>query len=893
MILDNVESILPPPAESAAAGARAYEEEFQRALFARCRALLERSPGSRLVLTSREVPPVDSGFHAREQVLEIGRLGRREGIELVARVLAARQAGGASVDPKALEAQREEEIGRLVELVHGHARALVLLTPELADKGLNATTDELVEIMATMDARAGAGRESSLFASVELGLRRLPPGVRERILPLGVVEGGGCILAVRGILEVDAEECWRLCQTLHSVGLAEIVAVVPDPRRPSDVYLRLDPALAPALLRELRRDPGGEVAARNRWMQAYHALTSFLYRQRSTEIHLAVRLTALELPNLLGALRRLAADQSASPHDVIEVATSLESLTRFLHRPAAQREVARLRASAAATLVDAPWSHAAFVAQHQAIEALWAAGQSSRAVELSRDLLDRSVAAGPQAFPEADYDIALARLTLGRSLEMSGQTAEALEILATAREQFDRLARAGGDEAARMASVCLAESADCLLDAGKLDAAAGLYEEAIRRARDGGRRRSVAVGTGQLGAVRLRQRNYIEALRLYGEAMELFKDLDELKSVATCLHQIGIAHQGNGDPDAAEQHYLRSLAINVQTRTTAGEAGSRLQLGSLYSRMPGRLEDAAVFFQHASDLYVQIEDLAGEGKSRNNLASTLIRLGRHDAARPEITRAIECQSRLGPSAEPWKTWMILANLETAVGDAEAARRARERALRAYADARRQGWQITQGAGAPLCDMAFQVLAQTPQHTAQTQAQFVALAASGDTPPHLKALVAQLVRLLDGVRDDSLWRSPDLHYNDAAEILLLLERLERGDVAGSPAAPEMPADPGLRADPRRSADPDLPADPGPPIAAAAEPSIDQLLDALRAIAAGNNLDLATMSPQERVAFVAQVFLHNAGRTFESLDDAEKRALVAQATHLAERLPPKTA
>jgi hypothetical protein len=42
--------------------------------------------------------------------------------------------------------------------------------------------------------------------------------------------------------------------------------------------------------------------------------------------------------------------------------------------------------------------------------------------------------------------------------------------------------------------------------------------------------------------------------------------------------------------------------------------------------------------------------------------------------------------------------------------------------------------------------------------------------------------AQLLRLLDGVRDESLWQAPDLFYADAAEILLLLERLARADVA---------------------------------------------------------------------------------------------------------------
>ncbi len=43
----------------------------------------------------------------------------------------------------------------------------------------------------------------------------------------------------------------------------------------------------------------------------------------------------------------------------------------------------------------------------------------------------------------------------------------------------------------------------------------------------------------------------------------------------------------------------------------------------------------------------------------------------------------------------------------------------------------------------------------------------------------RALSAQLLRRLDGVRDESLWQAPNLDYDDAAELLLLLELLERG------------------------------------------------------------------------------------------------------------------
>ncbi len=866
LILDNLESILPVQSGGGfqAAESPSYEPELQQTLFARCRALLEACPASKLILTSREIPPQDSGFADRERILEIGRLARHEGMELVARVLAAKQAGGTKIDPKALEAQREEEIGKLVDLVQGHARALVLLTPELADKGLTATTEELATILTTMNARPGAGRETSLFASMELGLRRLPPGVREKILPLGVVEGGGCILAVMDVLEVSGQDCVALYAVLHSVGLAEIVPVVPNPQRASDIYLRFDPALAPALLLELRKDPEAEAAARSRWLQAYCALAGFLYEQQFEDIHLAVRLTRLELPNHLAALRRFAAASESQAAEVIGFATNLESLLSRLHRPSALREVAQIRTAAAARLRDTPWSHASFDSQRLDVEQLWAAGRIPQAVERSRKLVDRCEVTGPDVYPEAAYDLALAHFILGRSYLKANRSREAIAAIDSARQGFERLASAGNNSAAGMASRCLSEYADCLTEVGQLDAAVDAYEEAIRRAHARADLRDVAVGKFNLGNVRFRQFRYLDALRLYSEAKDLVDRLGESAMTASAWHQIGMVHEKSGNLEAAEHAYLQSLAIKVETKDRARESSSRNQLGILYDRMPGRREEAVVFYRQAVELCTAVDDILGEGRTRNNLANTLIQLNRFDEARRELVRAAECKAPFGAQAQPWKTWLLLVQLESATGNASAARAAKCRAIDVYADARREGWEITQGNGADWCATIFTVLTREPLSIPQARSELVTIAAKSDTAPPYKALIAQLLRLLDGVRDESLWQAPDLDYDDAAEILLLLERLERGDVAEAPV-------------------PD-------PAASPQSPEIDpaQLLPLLRELATAHNLDLATMPPEQKIGFIASILLQASGQSPESLTDEARTALIHQAARIAEEL-----
>lgn len=108
--------------------------------------------------------------------------------------------------------------------------------------------------------------------------------------------------------------------------------------------------------------------------------------------------------------------------------------------------------------------------------------------------------------------------------------------------------------------------------------------------------------------------------------------------------------------------------------------------------------------------HIGLQNQRREGMARNNLGNTLIRLGRYNEARREMLRAVECDKPYGHVGEPWKTWQVLRDLELAVGDAEAAARARENALRSYLAYRRDGGY---GAtpGAQLCAVVGEAIAQ--------------------------------------------------------------------------------------------------------------------------------------------------------------------------------------
>ena len=106
-------------------------------------------------------------------------------MKLVERALNVEAAGaGARADAA------REAIEQLVDAVHGHARTLALLAPALRSRGVEATRASLVELMAEMERNFPGSREQSVYASVELSLRRMSPANRDRARVLGVFHGG-------------------------------------------------------------------------------------------------------------------------------------------------------------------------------------------------------------------------------------------------------------------------------------------------------------------------------------------------------------------------------------------------------------------------------------------------------------------------------------------------------------------------------------------------------------------------------------------------------------------------------------------------------------------------------------------------------------------------------
>ena len=171
----------------------------------------------------------------------------------------------------------------------------------------------------------------------------------------------------------------------------------------------------------------------------------------------------------------------------------------------------------------------------------------------------------------------------------------------------------------------------------------------------------------------------------------------------------------------------------------------------------------------------KIGDVAKEGRVRNNLADTLRKLRRLDEARQEIRRAIECDAQFGHASEPWKTWAILAGIETDAGNAAAAAEAKRHAIACYLAYRRDGGENHNTEGRIVLAVTQSLLAGDPAAAASLLRQ---LAADPKLPGWLRPFIRALQAIVAGSRDRALAAAPEFDYGMAAEILFLIETLEK-------------------------------------------------------------------------------------------------------------------
>jgi len=742
LVLDNCESLLPDKEGKPPLAAIDLKKFLDF-----CQDL--QQAGAKLLFTSRETLPPPFAHQNR-----LKPLSEPEAIALLKQVLAQQQL----LLPSDVGV-KQQWLKEFAKNLNYHARALVRLAPLAAQKGFKSCAEELASIMAEQHQAHPDSHELSLYASLELSLRRLSTVHRQCVKALAVFHGGFSLETLRIVLELQDNKELQLAEALVQVGLAEYQ---------NYGYFSLDPAFSPYLKSQL--SAGEHADFKHRWFVAMLALIDFLYQQLFQDIQLATQLILLELPNLLALLTAL--PQQGNAEQNADIAGSIERLLANLQQPQALALAVKIRRQATANI--SVWSHRQFETKHLDIERLLQQGDIQTAYQHTDALLKQALQAGATAYQEASYDIALAHFLFGRVLHRGGLAKAALEPLQQAQQRFQLLADDGGQSAALMVSEAFTEQGECLIAVGRLEEAVEVYQQAIKLSENQNNERQVAVIKGQLATLCKELGRYEEALSGYEEAREIFSQLNDLKSLATAWHQSGMVYKKMRAFEQADQAFRKSLAIKSENDNKTGEAHSLNELGNLYSAW-GKWEQAVLFYRQAADTYKHLDIIRYECMARTNLATSLIQLQLYDEARSELQQAMPCNKAFEDGLQPWKAWNTLHGLEQACNNPTAAHAAKQQAVQSYLAYRRDGGANIDN---PTLPSLFQAVLQAIHENNSEEAlkELSGFENQTDLPDDLKPVIPKLIAILQGERNPTLADDPELDYNSAAELLLLLEAL---------------------------------------------------------------------------------------------------------------------
>jgi tetratricopeptide (TPR) repeat protein len=204
------------------------------------------------------------------------------------------------------------------------------------------------------------------------------------------------------------------------------------------------------------------------------------------------------------------------------------------------------------------------------------------------------------------------------------------------RERLDELLRmpasaAAGAPGKAARAKALHGNATLAVQQGQYDVARSLYGQSLELKRELGDRSAIAATLNNLGVVARYQGDVDAALALGGEALALYRDLGDRWAIAASLNNVGFANALR-DPTAARGSFEESLALRRELGDKWGVANALENLGHI------ALQEGA--HDQARSHYTEALELARELGEKRVIASLLEDFGALAAAHGQGRRGI-------------------------------------------------------------------------------------------------------------------------------------------------------------------------------------------------------------------------------------------------------------
>lgn len=171
------------------------------------------------------------------------------------------------------------------------------------------------------------------------------------------------------------------------------------------------------------------------------------------------------------------------------------------------------------------------------------------------------------------------------------------------------------------------------------------YEDALAAARKAGNRDLIATNLFNTGAIHYRTfHQYEKALGLFEESLRIFRDLNDRKSAAIVLFNMGKALNTLGRSDRALAALNESLGINRALKNEPAVAGNLNILGNVYSNL-GQYDKPLAYYQEALRINRRLNNPGETAVTLTNIGDAYCNLIERDRAIPYYQEALAIQKR--------------------------------------------------------------------------------------------------------------------------------------------------------------------------------------------------------------------------------------------------------
>ncbi len=215
-------------------------------------------------------------------------------------------------------------------------------------------------------------------------------------------------------------------------------------------------------------------------------------------------------------------------------------------------------------------------------------------------------------------------------------------------DSLRKLLAAGGNDSAQV-DILNAISKSYFKDSP--DSAMSTAITSKKLAEKAGYQPGLALALKNMGKVYYNQGNYLDAVKTWQQALEVYKAMGDKIGIANMLSNEGAAYFNQGDEAKSLELHLQSLKLSEAINDTLRVLTSLTNIGAIYLNKPVTYQKALEYFQRSYQLSLVIKDPYSIGTSTANLGETYFKIGNDTMALFYLNKSVKAYD--GPEDLPY------------------------------------------------------------------------------------------------------------------------------------------------------------------------------------------------------------------------------------------------